>query len=75
MVNNCSLCSTIWSSKEEYQKQFEWHHDEGCAIVMEDEEPCLYVPCEDWFYSDTIMEINYCPKCGRKINPKYKVMR
>lgn len=75
MINNCSLCNKIWVSKEAYQDNFERHYDEDCAIVMEDEELWLYVPCGDWYYSDTVMQINFCPKCGRKINPKYKVMR
>lgn len=75
MINNCSLCDKIWASKEAYQDNFEYRSDETCAIVMENEEPCLYVPCEDWFYSDIVMQINFCPKCGRLINPKYKVTR
>lgn len=63
----CKLCETIWSSKECYTNQFSHHWDEEKAIVMEDGKPYLYIPCEDFYYSDTVMQINYCPKCGRKL--------
>ena len=75
MINNCSLCNKIWDSEQDYQDNFEHRYDETYVIVMEDEEPWLYVPCTDWYYSDTVMQINFCPKCGRLINPKYKAMR
>lgn len=67
MINECELCKKIWSSQEEYCKQFVYHYDETYALVMEDEKPYLYVPCEDWYYSDIVMQVNYCPKCGRKL--------
>lgn len=68
MTNECELCKKIWSSQEEYCKQFAHHHyDETYALVMEDGKPYLYVPCEDWYYSDVVMQVNYCPKCGRKL--------
>lgn len=66
-MNECELCKKIWSSQEEYQRQFRYHYDETYALVMEDGEPYLYVPCEDWYYSDIVMQVNYCPKCGRKL--------
>ena len=73
---DCEFCEKIWSSQEEYQSQFEDHYDEKNSIVMKNGEPCLYIPYEqDYFYSDVVMQINYCPKCGRKVNMNYKVMR
>ena len=55
-MNECELCKKIWSSQEEYCKQFAHHHyDETYALVMEDGKPYLYVPCEDWYYSDTVV--------------------
>lgn len=71
----CKFCEKIWNSQEEYKNQFEYYWDERNSIVMKDGEPYLYVPCEDYFYSDVVMQINYCPKCGRKVNMNYKVMR
>ena len=67
MTNECELCKKIWSSREEYCKQFAYHCDETCALVIEYGYPHLYVPCEDWYYSDIVMQFNYCPKCGRKL--------
>ena len=65
VATGCPLCDTIWSSKEAYEYEMDW--PEKIAIVMEDEKPWLYVPCEDSYYSDTKLQINYCPKCGRRL--------
>lgn len=63
----CKLCEKIWKSEDDYRNQFKYDWDEGNAIVMEDRKPYLYVPCDDSYYSGTVMQINYCPKCGRKL--------
>lgn len=64
----CELCKKIWNTKKEYTKQFQNKWDENIAIVKDnDDEIGLYVPCEDWYYSDVVMNINYCPICGRKL--------
>ena len=64
----CELCKKIWNSKDEYEVQFEHPTDVTIGIVKNsDNEIGLYVPCEDWYYSDVIMNINYCPICGRKL--------
>ena len=68
VATGCPLCDKIWSSKEEY-KDFVGDEWEECnAIVMENGKPYLYIPIEgDFYYSDTYMQINFCPKCGRKL--------
>ena len=66
----CDFCKKIWNSKEEYAKQFTYPYDENVAIVLDKwygDKPSLYVPIEDSFYSDTYLQIDYCPKCGRKL--------
>ena len=64
----CELCKKIWNTKKEYIKQFQNKWDEHIAIVKDDDDKIgLYVPCEDWYYSDVVMNINYCPICGRKL--------
>ena len=66
----CDFCKKIWSSKEEYTEQFTYPDDENVAIVLDDErcnKPSLYIPIEDCHYSDTYLQIDYCPKCGRKL--------
>ena len=35
----------------------------------------IWSECDDYYYSGEILEINFCPICGRKINPNYKVKR
>ena len=65
----CDFCKKIWSSKEEYIKQFAYPYDENVAIALEERcgKPSLYVPIEDWYYSGIYLQINYCSKCGRKL--------
>ena len=72
---NCDLCQKIWDSIDEYQGQFGHDDDEEVSIVMKDRKPWLYIPVDDPYYSDTYLQTNFCPKCGRRINPNYKVMR
>ena len=35
----------------------------------------IWHECDDDYYSGEVLEINFCPKCGRKINPNYKAKR
>lgn len=65
LITGCPLCDKIWSSKEVYEYETDWC--ERIAIVIEDGKPWLYVPCEDVYYSDTKLQINFCPKCGRRL--------
>ena len=65
---SCEFCKKIWDNLNIYQAQFSHEWEERNAIVMQGYEPYLYVPCEDDpFYSDIVMQIDYCPKCGRKL--------
>lgn len=66
---SCEFCKKIWNSKDEYTEQFEYPYDEDVAIVLDedDNKPSLYIPIGDYYYSDTYLQINYCPKCGRKL--------
>ena len=65
-TNSCDFCSKIWSSQDEYQLSCKpW--DEVPTIVMKDGKPHLYVPCDDWYYTRCVTELNYCPVCGRKL--------
>jgi hypothetical protein len=64
----CEFCKKIWNSEKEYRNQFKRDWEERVAIVLdEDDEPALYIPVQDDYYSTTYLQINYCPKCGRKL--------
>ena len=65
LTTGCPLCDKVWSSKEAYEYSMDWA--DRCAIVMENGKCWLYVPCRDVYYSDNVMQINYCPKCGREL--------
>ena len=65
VATGCPLCDKIWSSKKAYEYSTDW--PEKIVIVMEDGKPWLYIPCEDDYWSDTKLQINFCPKCGREL--------
>ena len=75
MVNSCEFCSKIWNNVKEYKESFEFEHEEREAIVMDGRGPGLYIPCDDWYYSKIVMNVNFCPVCGRQVNPNYKAQR
>lgn len=75
MVNGCDFCSKIWDNVKEYKESFEFEHEEREAIVMNSRGPGLYIPCDDWYYSKIVMNVNFCPVCGRQVNPNYKAQR
>ena len=75
MVNGCDFCSKIQDNVKEYKESFEFEHEEREAIVMDGRGPGLYIPCDDWYYSKIVMNVNFCPVCGRQVNPNYKAQR
>lgn len=75
MANGCEFCSKIWNNVKEYKESFEFEHEEREAIVMDGRGPGLYIPCDDWYYSKIVMNVNFCPVCGRQVNPNYKAQR
>jgi hypothetical protein len=64
----CELCNKIWKGEEEYHEHHSNHWDEEIAIIVDDDKFNLYVPCSDWFYSGIVMELNYCPICGKRLS-------
>ena len=59
----CDLCDKTYKTKEEMKEKFKSHWDEVTCIIGDG----LYVPCEDPYYSGVVLQINYCPVCGRKL--------
>lgn len=65
----CDFCNTIYNASE-LKRQY-WADREVCNCITYDEgidEYCLWNECVDDYYTGNIMEINYCPKCGKKLN-------
>ena len=75
MADGGEFCSKIWNNVKEYKESFEFEHEEREAIVMDGRGPGLYIPCDDWYYSKIVMNVNFCPVCGRQVNPNYKAQR
>ena len=75
MVNGCDFCSKIWDNVKEYKESFEFEYEEREAIVMNGHRFGLYIPCDDPWYSRIIMDLNFCPVCGRQVDLNYKVQR
>ena len=62
----CDFCNNI-KTIEQYKEMHSW--DRNNAIVQKKNKAFgLWFECDDFYYSGVIMEINYCPVCGRKLN-------
>lgn len=61
----CVVCSTIYSSFDEFRDRFPMCGIAGLA-KNEDGRVVFYVPCKDSFY-DAWFEFDYCPGCGKSI--------
>ena len=83
-MNKCYFCEKIYDTKtlenmsqegrnKLCQKKWELY----CVIThnTEDDTFNIWSECDDDYYSGEVLEINFCPECGRKINPKYKTIR
>ena len=83
-MNKCYFCEKIYDTKtlenmsQEDRKKFcqkEW--ELYCVIThnTKDDTFNIWSECDDDYYSREVLESNFCPECGRKINPKYKTIR
>lgn len=71
-MNDCKLCSKIFTF-EEAEEWMEWD-----CMVDDYFEPILvrytsgrievWQRCDDPYYTGKMMEVNYCPVCGRKLS-------
>lgn len=67
-MNNCDFCKEIYDYDELMYKN-RWDRNISLCITFDKEDNTynLWAECEDDYYTDNITEINYCPKCGRKL--------
>lgn len=67
--NDCEFCNKIYNTSD--LKQQYCADREVCDCITYDEnieEYCLWHECVDDYYTGNIMEIKYCPKCGRRLH-------
>ena len=63
----CNFCSDI-KELQEY-KNLPWWDRNSCMVYDANHNIYWYwMECEDEYYSGLKLIINYCPKCGRKLN-------
>ena len=69
----CDFCKDCNKTESEFQNRCESSWNEYTTIVRYyndyglNNNYGLYVPCEDDYYSGTVLDIEYCPKCGEKL--------
>lgn len=63
----CDLCNNI-KKIEQYKEMNSWDRGNIAIVQKRNKVFGLWVECEDWYYSRIVMEINYCPVCGRELN-------
>ena len=65
----CDLCEEIYN--EEELRNMHWSDREYSNYITHNKEYDsyhLWHECDDSYYSGIIMEIKYCPVCGRKLS-------
>lgn len=76
---NCSFCEKIYDVEKLRNMSWTDRYKLGVTnCITFDKENNTYGiwhECDDDYYSKTILEINFCPKCGRTINLKYVALR
>lgn len=75
-MNECNFCNKIYNAQK--LKETYWTDRDIVNCITYNEEDNTYNiwhECQDDYYSDEILKINFCPKCGRKINLNYKNLR
>ena len=67
----CDFCSEIYDA-EELNKMYPADRYVVDCITFDKEDNAfnLWHESEDDFYTGNIMEINYCPVCGRKLRKR-----
>lgn len=70
-MNKCDFCKEIYDYNELINM---WHWDRQDLIIStvlcydkEEKTYNIWYECQDSYYSDKIMEIQYCPICGREL--------
>ena len=74
-MNECWFCNKIYDTKELYEMD-SWDREVCCITYNKNDNTYnIWSECDDYYYSGEILEINFCPICGRKINLNYKANR
>ena len=67
--NMCDLCKKIYSRSEAVNwKNKWWEMGHRTTIIVNDEDYfSLWTQVDDNFYTGRVMDIEYCPLCGRQL--------
>ena len=74
MNNSCDFCSTILTQDqvELWSNDLDTYEDTPIEynVISTDSKGNynLWNRCDDCYYNKAIMQISYCPKCGRKLD-------
>lgn len=75
-MNTCEFCNKIYDTQELNETYYRDREFMNYITYNRDDDTYnIWHECDDDCYSGEVLEINFCPKCGRKINPNYKAKR
>ena len=73
-IVECSFCNKVYSLKEARKwrdDSWDWELDTPNTICVKNIGGyALWSKCDDSYYTGHVMEINYCPICGRDLRRK-----
>ena len=66
MQNNCELCKNILNY-DDYMNVDSWDRIDCILYDSKYNKYVFWVECDDWYYSRPVLDLKYCPECGRKL--------
>ena len=77
METKCRFCNKEYDLEEAEKwknDSWNWELDTPHTICVKDKEGyALWSKCDDYYYTGHVMNINYCPICGRNLGGKINV--
>ena len=67
----CDFCEKIYSNKDAYDYVKNTVYPPYVVIGENNGKYTLWNSCDDPYYSGVIMDINFCPVCGRQLVDVY----
>lgn len=70
---SCKFCEKVWSSAEAFKKSALCLTE--CSIIMRNRKHWLYnalIFGDQIWWDDYMLQIDYCPCCGRKLTEENK---
>jgi len=64
----CDFCKEIKDFMKYGAADVNPYERKNCIVKDSENNKGLWIECDDYYYSGWALDINFCPKCGKKLN-------